>query len=56
MIIDRSKYLIELGKRKGKVYYQYQIGHPNRHAYCQYKPEYPQQGIVEITAINDMGR
>ena len=43
-------------KRKGKVYYHYQIGSPDRRAYFQYKAEYSQQGIVEITAINDMGR
>jgi len=42
--------------RKGKMYYHYQIGDPNDHAYRYYTAEYPQQGIVEITAIDDMGR
>ena len=54
--VGKKKLRMRVTKRKGKVYYHYQIGSPNRHAYCQYKPEYPQQGIVEITAIDDMGR
>ena len=44
-------------KRKGKTYYHYQIGDPDDyHDYREYKAEYPQAGIVEITAIDDLGR
>ena len=54
--VEKKKLRMRVTKRKGKVYYHYQIGSPNRQAYRKYKPEYPQQGIVEITAIDDMGR
>ncbi|HRP37866.1 MAG TPA: hypothetical protein PLS50_08735, partial [Candidatus Dojkabacteria bacterium] len=54
--LGKKKLRRRVTKRHGKVYYHYQIGDPNDHVYCKYQPEYPQQGIVEITAIDDMGR
>lgn len=54
--VGKKKLRMRITTRKGKTYYHYQIGDPEDHAYCEYKAEHPQTGIVEITAIDDMGR
>jgi len=52
--VGKKQLRMRVTKRKGKIYYHYQIGDRNHHAYRRYKAEYPQAGIVEITAIDVM--